>query len=170
MHSWDSGQGWQLVAGDGGVTSSDQLGVTMLQIAWVVERKELCGQDFRFLSNLGSGFDLVIMFWVWNFCIVSWNWLLYWKNVSDKLCLWLWYFGLCVRWTFSEYWMNYVEWMFCDFELLCELLEMNFCVIFEFVLLEFWNNNKLLPTMDNFDNSRRKFCVLCYFHFRWKLC
>jgi len=75
-----------------------------------------------------------------------------------------------VKWTFSEYWMDYVEWTFCDFELLCELLEMNFCVIFEFVLLEFWNNNKLLPIMDNFDISGRKFCVLCYFHFRWKLC
>ena len=48
MHSWDSGQSWKLVAGDGGVTSSDQLGVTMLQIAWVVERKELRGQDLEF--------------------------------------------------------------------------------------------------------------------------
>jgi len=48
MHCWDRGQGGQLVAGDGEVTSSDQLGVTMLQIAWVVERKELCGQDLEF--------------------------------------------------------------------------------------------------------------------------
>jgi len=43
-----AGLGGQLVAGDGGVTSSDQLGVTMLQIAWVVGRKELCGQDLDF--------------------------------------------------------------------------------------------------------------------------
>jgi len=43
-----AGLGGQLVAEDGGVTSSDQLGVTMLQIAWVVERKELCGQDLDF--------------------------------------------------------------------------------------------------------------------------
>jgi len=28
------------------------------------------------------------------------------------------------------------------------------------------NNNKLLPTMDTCVISKRKLCVLCYFHFR----
>ena len=66
--------------------------------------------------------------------------------------------GLCEM-NILRYWNNCVKYS-----------EMDFCVNFEFVLWKFWNNNKLLPTMDNFDISRRKFCVLCYFHFRWKSC
>jgi len=58
----------------------------MLQIAWVVERKELCGQDFRFLVTVGIWISFGDLVWkLLSFVLRVGNWLSSCNNVWDKL-------------------------------------------------------------------------------------